>query len=74
MPRSAKTQSTSAFGQFRKRTRELLVNLRSEISSKQAVLRRLKGRRIEIVCFDRPARDLRSQAGCPWRIRWHGSH
>lgn len=42
MPRSAKTQSTSAFGQFRKRTRELLVNLRSEISAKQAVLGRLK--------------------------------
>ena len=42
MPRSAKTQSTSALGQFRKRARELLVNLRSEISSKQAVLRRLK--------------------------------
>jgi hypothetical protein len=42
MTRSAKTQSTAAFGQFRKRACELLVNLRSEISSEQAVLRRLK--------------------------------
>ena len=42
MPGSAKTQRTSALGQFRKRARELLVNLRSEISSKEAVLRRLK--------------------------------
>ena len=39
---SAKTQRTSALGQFRKRARELLVNLRTEISSKEAVLRRLK--------------------------------
>jgi hypothetical protein len=42
MQGSAKTQSTSALGPFWKRARELLVNLRSEISSKEAILRRLK--------------------------------
>jgi hypothetical protein len=39
---SAKTQKTFALGQFQRRVRDLLVNLRSEIRSKQAVLRRLK--------------------------------
>ena len=51
MPGSAKTQRTSALGQFRKRARQLLVNLRSEISSKEVILRRLKEEESKLSAF-----------------------
>ncbi len=76
MPRSAKTQSTSAFGQFRKRAHELLVNLRSEISSKQAVLRRLEEEESKLSALIGPRGTYRAKptarggSGGTARINW----
>jgi hypothetical protein len=76
MPRSAKIQSTSAFGQFRKRAHELLDNLRSEISSKQAVLRRLKEEESKLSALIGPRGTYRAKpaarggSGGTARINW----
>ena len=42
MPRTAGTPIASAFGQLQKQVRKLLADLRSEIRSKEADLKRLK--------------------------------
>ena len=42
MPRTTRTQMSSAFGQVQKQARKLLAGLRSEIRAKEAGLRRLK--------------------------------
>jgi hypothetical protein len=42
MPRTAENPSASAFGQLQKQAQQLLADLRSEIRSKEAELRRLK--------------------------------
>jgi hypothetical protein len=76
MPSSVKTQSTSAFGQFRNRVRELLVNLRTEISSNQAVLRRLKEKESKLSALIGPGGTYgakpaaRGGFGATARINW----
>ena len=42
MPRATETPMASAFGQIQKQVQHLLANLKSEIRSKEADLRRLK--------------------------------
>ena len=64
MRRSAKAQKPFALGQFQRRVRDLLVNLRSEIRSRQTVLRRLKEEESKLSALTGRAVERWALRGC----------
>jgi hypothetical protein len=76
MPRTTSTQITSAFSRVQKQARELLVDVRRELRSKEADLRRLKKEESQLSALvgqwgtDRAKPASGGAAGATARINW----